>query len=912
MRPEHLLIWLEDFHNLTRNQRLTTVRTNQLFCSLIKGVAAPWADEIPDDAYPPSVLESCCNHFIGEAGMERLQQDVAETRQSPSESVSTYIRKMVQRWHCDITTIPELVDQARREEEAHTLMKELEQRQRTERALLVESEEDDLGQQGKVSPGTHRKSHRVAAPKRRRTSGRGESQGVQQVERRGSVRREIHWARKGEGYEEDSSDPSTDSEETHSELEEHGYRQWGKKSGRGRFRQDSSSSEEGGGKNKGEEHTRGTQHSTWAQGHRSDTERRLVVLENSLLKRESTQQQPRDNVFLTNPQYAYVQTDLPVAQASAPQGAVGMQGSPIYGMPNANGHRTMEPQIGWSAPSCESYPGSNPQPPTTRQPPIQPRPRWSGGGLGYQGRSSRWGSMRCNNCGVMGHAWRNCCSPCRLCGNPVAHSIYDCNKWREQHPIECWARWEQMKRQMDDMESFVPKTPRALEVSPGVLTPTMREAMLGMQNGLQDGCSPKHTNWKQTRVGAPTRNKPAREVGLLGPLLEYKPTHGEILGHHVTPGTVVLAVVNPTLANPSVSDDTMGTPLGGERGSLPGSVGDTEKPTGVTTARKTVTWADLRMDTDTHPMGEKNVVQGRVCIFKDGGSGAALPTIRGRIGGKRVMLTLDTCATISILDEATFRWIQWADGDITREPWCGRIAGIGGRVLAMGRARMKAHICGQKIQHDFVIIQGCPVQALIGLDLLRKVGAELSMAKGRVRCGDWKRDFIDPTNDDGKATLIATMDQHVPPGTTRRLTVESVSPSHAGKRLDDLRVATVGLLNKGAATLVVRAGQPVATAWPVTVEEERMRSAEQADTAQAIPPMLLKLRDPYDEIAPEERVAQLFITTVQTDEAEWKTASITWENLTEGQRAALTQLHNWIMGEGAKVFAVTSLWKPSP
>ncbi|KAH3731420.1 hypothetical protein Pelo_17749 [Pelomyxa schiedti] len=100
MRPEHLLIWLEDFHNLTRNQRLTTEWTNQLFRSLIKGVAAPWAHEIPNDAYPPSVLESCRNHFIGEAGMERLRRDVAETRQSPSESVSTYIRKMVQRWHC--------------------------------------------------------------------------------------------------------------------------------------------------------------------------------------------------------------------------------------------------------------------------------------------------------------------------------------------------------------------------------------------------------------------------------------------------------------------------------------------------------------------------------------------------------------------------------------------------------------------------------------------------------------------------------------------------------------------------------------------------------------------------------------------------------------------------------------------
>ncbi|KAH3762127.1 retrotransposable element [Pelomyxa schiedti] len=450
----------------------------------------------------------------------------------------------------------------------------------------------------------------------------------------------------------------------------------------------------------------------------------------------------------------------------------------------------------------------------------------------------------------------------------VIGTIYNCDKWREQHPTECWAGWEQMKRQMDDM----------------------RVSGFGSQpwgfNGYHEGGYVGNEKW-------------------------IARCHGEILGHHVTPGTVVLAVVNPTLANPSVSDDTMGTPLGGERGSLPGSVGDTEKPTGVTTARKTVTWADLRMDTDTHPMGEKNVIRGRVCIFKDGGSGAALPTIRGRIGGKRLMLTLDTCVTISILDEATFRWIQWADGDIAREPWCGRIACIGGRVLAMGRARMKAHICGQKIQHDFIIIQGCPVQALIGLDLLWKVGAELSMAKGCVRCGDWKRDFINPTNDDGKATLIATMDQHVPPGTTRRLTVESVSPSHAGKRvwlrwvllprgmafgdprvaqLDDLRVVTVGLLNKGSATLVVRAGQPVAVAWPVTVEEERMRSAEQADTAQAIPPMLLKLRDPYDEIAPEERVNQLFITTVQTDEAEWKTASITWENLTEGQRAALTQL----------------------
>ncbi|KAH3762128.1 hypothetical protein Pelo_6049 [Pelomyxa schiedti] len=78
--------------------------------------------------------------------MERLRRDVAETRQSSAESVSTYIRKMVQlalcrAWTGDITTIPELVDQARREEEAHTLMKELEQRQRTERALLVESEE---------------------------------------------------------------------------------------------------------------------------------------------------------------------------------------------------------------------------------------------------------------------------------------------------------------------------------------------------------------------------------------------------------------------------------------------------------------------------------------------------------------------------------------------------------------------------------------------------------------------------------------------------------------------------------------------------------------------------------------------------------------------------------------------------
>ncbi|KAH3722793.1 hypothetical protein Pelo_18501 [Pelomyxa schiedti] len=231
--------------------------------------------------------------------------------------------------------------------------------------------------------------------------------------------------------------------------------------------------------------------------------------------------------------------------------------------------------------------------------------------------------------------------------------------------------------------------------------------------------------------------------------------------------------------------------------------------------------------------GEKMVIMGKVCLFEEGKVRATLPRIKGRIAGKKVALTLDTGATLSILDETTFRWLQTTRDDITRSPWCGRVAGIGGRAAATGRTIVPLHACGQRLQHEFVTMQGCPVQVLVGMDLLGKLKAELNIAEGRIQCGDWMKNFAGPAGCGIKSALMATADCYVKPGDEGAVAIESNNPDDAGRTLsvrsavlprgmvhvkegtttlDQQRVGRLTIANSGTTDVVIKRGQLVALA----------------------------------------------------------------------------------------------------
>ncbi|KAH3722945.1 retrotransposable element [Pelomyxa schiedti] len=313
-----------------------------------------------------------------------------------------------------------------------------------------------------------------------------------------------------------------------------------------------------------------------------------------------------------------------------------------------------------------------------------------------------------------------------------------------------------------------------------------------------------------------------------------------------------------------------------------------------------------------------------ICRAK-GHQGAWLPAIRGRVGGKKVALTLDTCTTVSILDETTFRWIESSHQDVSRKPWCGRITGIGGRATATGQAKLNIHLCGRRMKHEFVVMQGCPVQALAGIDLLRRLGAELNMAKGYIRCGAWRGNFIDPEAGGNKSALLATADFYLNPGAKVVLTVESVRPVDAGRSmgvkliafprgavwaeetglvvkqpgggtpcippvegrrntetritLDLQRVGMLALTNVGRGVAVIRKGQPVALA-----REEGWASQGKL----AIPPVWLKLR----KKAKKEREGDNVTLLTSGVDTEWESAAIAWENVDEEQRRSFVALQN--------------------
>lgn len=107
-------------------------------------------------------------------------------------------------------------------------------------------------------------------------------------------------------------------------------------------------------------------------------------------------------------------------------------------------------------------------------------------------------------------------------------------------------------------------------------------------------------------------------------------------------------------------------------------------------------------------------------MILDSWNEVTLPSVRGTMGRTKILITLDSCSNLSLMDEQT---------------WCGSISGVGGKAHCTGSTRAKVKICGKRIAHRFVIMDNCPVQVLAGLDVATtRFASSLARTRSRNLC----------------------------------------------------------------------------------------------------------------------------------------------------------------------------------
>ncbi|KAH3714382.1 hypothetical protein Pelo_19108 [Pelomyxa schiedti] len=241
------------------------------------------------------------------------------------------------------------------------------------------------------------------------------------------------------------------------------------------------------------------------------------------------------------------------------------------------------------------------------------------------------------------------------------------------------------------------------------------------------------------------------------------------------------------------------------------------------------------------------VILGKVCLFEEGKVRATLPRIKGRIAGKKVALTLDTEATLSILDETTF--------------------------------------------------SDCNTSLLPCKDALFKcwlgwIYWELNIAEGRIQCGgDWMKNFAGPAGCGIKSALMATADCYVRPGDEGAVAIESNNPDDAGRTLsvrsavlprgmvhvkegtttlDQQRVGRLTVSNSGTTDVVIK------REWLVALAKTGIFTTP--DDTSATPILQRIGKRAAVAISREVDDAACALLTAEMGDNDWETAATAWED----------------------------------